>query len=338
MVPQTYRTQRIDQAQITQALENIYISPLESCNLNCRHCYTTKTKEILSNTQILKFISKYRRHLQQMSSLSLRGGLRKGLNLKSILFCGGEVFVLKDFVSLVNTLLQQSIFITIITNGTIDKLDQISDPANCQLIVSFDGPRDIHDTNRGTGNFDKSVEFVRHGLSLGFPVEIFYLVTADSYQYIDQFNLQNLKITYLVDRLGSLTKPQTLNLLRHYPTYPSQNFGCFQLALQSDGKIYGCCESSVPLASASDPIDKIINNFNKSLDICHHCRAANNFSAHSERDTPANAREEPEGSEDCKNLFANGIGKCHGCCQPDFFCGFIKQLKTSSCQSVVNLL
>ncbi len=331
-VPSTH--QRLTSRHIARSLENIYISPLESCNLNCKYCYTTKTKQVLSNTQILKFVSKYRQHLQQMSSLSSRGGLRRGLNLKSILFCGGEVFTLGDFPKLVNQLLANHIFITIITNGTIDRLSEISDPANCQLIVSFDGPKDTHDANRGNGNFDKSVKFVRHALDLGFPVGIFYLVTKDSYQHIDKFNLFNLKITYLVDRLNSLSADQTLNLLRHYPTYPSKNFGCFQLALQSDGYIYGCCESSVPLASISDPVDKIIKNFTNSLSSCQKCRfgeASQIFRAQSSEWCSY------EGVSTAK-FVCEHKRTCHGCCQPDFLCGCIKQLNVSSCQSVINLL
>lgn len=322
--------------QITTSLENIYISPLESCNLNCKYCYTTKTKNILSNQQILDFVSRYQKYLQKNGSLfqgELPEGLR-GLNLKSILFCGGEVFTLPDFPQLVNQLLSQNIFITIITNGTIDRLPEIADPSNCQLIVSFDGPRGIHDANRGLGNFDKSVKFVTHALQLGFPVEIFYLVTKDSYSHIDQFNLKNLKITYLIDRLGSLTKPQTLNLLRHYPTYPSRNFGCFQLALQSDGQIYGCCESTIPLASISDPIDKIVKNFTNSLSSCQKCRfgeASQIFRAQSSE------WRSYEGVSTAKFVYEHKR-TYHGCCQPNFLCGLIKQLNVSSCQSVIKLL
>jgi sulfatase maturation enzyme AslB (radical SAM superfamily) len=54
-------------------------------------------------------------------------------------------------------LIDKDIFITIITNGTIDRLEKIKNPNNCQLLVSFDGPKDIHDQNRGNGNFDKSL-------------------------------------------------------------------------------------------------------------------------------------------------------------------------------------
>jgi len=322
MVQKSNRTQRIHQTKIIQALENIYISPLETCNLNCHYCYTKKVKATLSQSQILKFIKSY--------SSSLKSNF---LSLKSILFCGGEVFLLPWFPSLVNKLIDQNIFITIITNGTIDKLDQIKSPQNCQLIVSIDGPQNIHDQNRGSGNFQKSTKFIKKALKLGFPVEIFYLVTDISYPYINSFNLLNLKITYLTDRLGSLTPAQILDIKQNYPTYPSKNFGCFQLALQSNGLIYGCCESTIPLSKITDPPKTIVDNFLNSLKPCQDCiyYGRSNVFLGAQSCKRSATREHPKKSlQDQKNI-------CFGCCQPDFLCGYIKQLNCQNCQQVVDL-
>jgi organic radical activating enzyme len=292
------------------SLESIYISPLETCNLNCRVCYTQKVKSVLSPEQILDFIKRYQAYLKNCSHDFL-GALNvathsqrqkncdKVLSLKSVTFCGGEVFLLPWFTALINTLLDQKIFITIITNGTIDKLSEIKDPQNCQLIVSFDGPKEIHDQNRGEDNFDKSFDFVKKALSLGFPTEIFFLITKDSYPYKDSFDILGLPKTYLTDRLHSLTPAQTLDIKKNYPTYPGKNFGCSQLALQSDGQIYGCCESPTPQSNISDPISKIIKNFTESLSVCQKCQ------------------------------------QCKGCCSPDFLCHYKKELSLSSCQEVV---
>lgn len=307
---------------INTALENIYISPLESCNLNCRLCYTHKTKNILSNSQILSFVKRYHKYLKNFSLFQreISAG-QKGLFLKSILFCGGEVFTLKNFPLLVNKLISQNIFITIITNGTIDRLKSIKTPANCQLLVSLDGPKEIHDLNRGSGNYDKTIKFIRHALALNFPIEIMYLVTPQSYPFIDSLpqtlsqNLQLqsskaptlqhsntpkfqsskvLKFSYVTQKTyfytanhplarrnhgegGPLSKPaltpaQIINLKQNYPSVPSGNFGCFQLSLQSNGQIYGCCESPYPLAKISDPIKKMVESFVESLEPCFKCQ------------------------------------------------------------------
>ena len=270
-----YRTQRKYQAKIINSLENIYISPLELCNLNCQYCYTKKTKTILSNKQILSFVQRYQKYFNAIrkrgffSTLSLVTDSQKEKNyvkncdiyLKSIIFCGGEVFTLKNFPRLVNNLISKNIFITIITNGTIDRLKEINNPKNCQLIVSFDGPETVHNANRGTGNFQKSLNFVKHAQNMGFPVEIFYLITKDSYPYRDKLNIFGLKKTYLTDRLGSLTSKQIKNIRQKYRVYPPKNFGCAMLSLQSNGKFYPCCESQKSIGSLKDPIQKILFNY-----------------------------------------------------------------------------
>jgi len=279
LVQKEYRTQRINQAQIVNSLENIYISPLELCNLHCQYCYTNKNlpagrqaKNILSNRQILSFVRRYNNFLKNrghdfLGALNVVTHSQRKKNydevfsLKSIIFCGGEVFTLKNFPRLVNNLISKNIFITVITNGTIDKLDKIQNPKNCQLIVSFDGPECIHDANRGTGNFAKSKKFVEHALKLGFPVEIFYLITKDSYPFKDKLNIYNLKKTYLIDRLGSLNPKQIKNIRQNYSVFPPKNFGCSQLSLESNGKFYGCCESQKSIGSLKDPIKKILSNY-----------------------------------------------------------------------------
>ena len=260
--------------KIISSLENIYISPLELCNLNCKYCYTKKTKNILTNQQILRFIKKYKTFLNKFRSQQFFGDIQRGnalardikfvdekLSLKSIIFCGGEVFTLKNFPRLVNNLISKNIFITIITNGTIDNLNKIKDPKNCQLIVSFDGPEAIHDANRSQGNFAKSKKFVQHALKLGFPVEIFYLITKESYPYRDKLDILSLPKTYLVDRLGSLTPFQIKDIRKNYPVYPPKKFGCAMLSLQSDAKFYPCCESQKSIGSLSDSISKILLNY-----------------------------------------------------------------------------
>lgn len=299
--------------KIQSALENIYISPLEFCNLNCKYCYTTKTKNILSNNQILDFIEKYDRYIRscdfftnlnathspEKKNYNENKNQSKNFLLKSILFCGGEVFTLPNFPKLINTLIQKNIFVTIITNGTIDRLEEIINPNNCQLLVSFDGPKEIHDQNRGQGNFDKSFKFVQHALELGFPTEIMFLVTKDSYPFKDSFNVFNLQKTYLSDRQMSLSFDQLLDIKTNYPTYPNKDFGCFQLSLQSTGKITGCCESEISLGTITDDPQVYVSNFIKSLSPCSKCQ------------------------------------KCNGCCDSDYFCGYKKELNKLNCVDVV---
>lgn len=93
--------------------------------------------------------------------------------LQTITFCGGEVFALAYFPDLVNRLVDQNIFIQIITNGTIDKLDMFKNPNSINLIVSIDGLQDYHDANRGEGNFEKVFIFLRKLKAWDFTPKFF---------------------------------------------------------------------------------------------------------------------------------------------------------------------
>lgn len=303
----------INKLKMVTSIENIYISPLEICNLNCKYCYTKKIESILTNEQILGFIKRYNTYLNSL-----------GKSLKSITFCGGEVFIIPDFIDLINCLSNQDIFVSIITNGTIDNLDKIKDPNNCQLLVSLDGPEKIHDKNRGEGNFDRTIKFLKHGIKLGFHLEIMFLVTPDSYDFVKSFDNYLFKLTgqrivinfitqkskpftenhllAIENNMESLTKEQILNIKRNCRTIPPKNFGCSQISLQSNGLIYGCCESSNSIGKISDEPEKLIKSFFDSLNGCSNC--------------------------DQKNI-------CGGCSDKDFLCGYKKELKLSSCTDVI---
>ena len=356
-------------------LSSLYISPLETCNLHCRLCYTRKHPHQLTNSQILDFVDKYQDFVTDQPN-----GFLRALNvathsprskkcvtdqkLNSITFCGGEVFLLPGFPNLVNQLLSRKIFITIITNGTLDRLSEISDPANCQLLVSLDGPKDIHDANRGKGNFAKTIDFIRHSLRLGFPAEIMFLITKSSYPHLDslpqelqatlglpiKFNHITYKshsytachpLSQSTPGSQSLTPEQIIHIKHHYPSIPGPQFGCSQISLQSDGQIYGCCESPTPIGQISDPISQIVNNFSSSLSICKKCPIftddqslrAQRTSALANPKVVRSKAKSTSGGSTAKNWLPNL--KCYGCCSPGFLCGYKKELQLTTCQQVI---
>ena len=285
-------------------LKHLYINPLEKCNLRCKICYTRKTNPILSEEEILAFISKYE-HAEKLSIVT---------------FCGGEVFTLPYFPRLVNTLTEKGIFVQVITNGTVDTLDKFSDPNSVNLIVSLDGLPDYHDANRGEGNFLKSTAFLKKAQSLGFHTEVFSIVTRQNYKDLDEFEryLANLlgyriSVTYhprkppaylvhhpisnivgQVDGFDFLTPQEMRELLRNKKTFPPKELGCYQIALASDGKVYGCCEGTVPLGVMTDEVGQLFSQLKKRLILWES---------------------------------ANALQNCLGCSQPDFVCG-IKQYLT----------
>ncbi len=248
----------------------------------------------------------------------------------------------------------RGIFVQIITNGTIDKLDEFKNPNMINLIVSIDGLRDYHDKNRGDGNFDKSIKFLLKARRLGFHTEIFSIVTKQNIGRIEEFENYINKIVILNkfdklsvnsvknpirnsesvgdpssrntglrmtrDRIGVtyhprkppayllhhpisnikgvvegfdfLNRDDLITLMRNRKTFPPKDLGCFQISLASDGKVYGCCEGTVPVGKIDDKIENLFDRLEARLEIW-----------------------------DKKNK----IGKCLGCSQPDFVCG-LKQI------------
>ena len=261
-------------AHTDNVLHHLYINPLEKCNLKCKICYTKKTAPILTEKETLDFVERY----------------NKTLEVKVITFCGGEVFALSYFPHLVNTLTQKGIFIQIITNGTIDKFDEFDDPNKVNLIVSLDGLEEYHDKNRGKGNFQKSMAFLEKGKKMGFHIEIFSIVTKQNLKCINSFEsflqkeLGAIDVTYhprkpmtylnihAVSKIvGEITgfdfleKKEIQRLMMTKKTFPSKEFGCYQISLVSDGTVYGCCEGFEALGKIGDSIPQLISKLKSKI-------------------------------------------------------------------------
>ncbi len=233
--------------------------------------------------------------------------------LKVITFCGGEVMMLPYFPHLVNTLSALGKYVQVITNGTIDRLEEFANPGLVNLIVSVDGLEEYHDSNRGKGNFQKSIGYLRKGLGLGFGGEVFSIVTRDNFADIEAFEdyiksvVGKIDITYhprkppeyllnhpvsniegALKGFGYVEPHQLKELYKYKKVFPPPELGCYQISLVSDGKVYGCCEGTKPIGHMDDEISHLIHNLRERVESW-------------EKDTNDN--------------------KCLGCSQPDFMCG-----------------
>jgi len=255
----------------------LYISPLEQCNLNCRLCYTRKTTDQLSALQIQDFIKRY----QQVQALD------------AITFCGGEVFLLDWFVSLVNQLTTQGLLIEIITNGTIDQLAEFTQPNLINLIISLDGLPKAHNANRGRGNFDRSFKFLQQAQKMDFHTEIFTVVSQHNFDRLTEFeqflqvNLdQPIEVTYhprkplayldnhpvsnkarQIKGFEFLTAEQILQLAQTRKIFPPIKLGCYQLSVMSTGQVYACCEGVKPIGHIDNDISDLLEKFKQQVAI-----------------------------------------------------------------------
>jgi MoaA/NifB/PqqE/SkfB family radical SAM enzyme len=238
----------------------------------------------LSEQDILNFIDRY----------------QKKINVKMITFCGGEVFLLPYFSELVNKLTEEyDIFVQIITNGTIERLDELARPNSMNLIVSIDGAEEYHDKNRGKGNFKKSIEFLKKAKAMGFHTEIFSILTKQNYSQIAKFekeifnSVEKIEITYHpkkpieylenhpIDNINKtnegfdfLTDEQMQEIYQSdLQIFPPKDLGCFQISLFSNGKIYGCCEGVTEIGSINSTVEEIITKLKNSIkDNCADCK------------------------------------------------------------------
>lgn len=288
---------------LKEVLQHLYINPLEMCNLRCAICYTRKTSPILSSNEIERFVERY----------------QKAYQIKTITFCGGEVFTLPYFTRLVNKFVSDGIFIQVITNGTVDRLDEFLNPNDINMIVSVDGQKEYHDKNRGAGNFDKSIAFLKKARSLGFHTEVFSIVTKENYDHIDQFENNlfelvgvNFPVTYhprkppayllhhpvsniygRVDGFNFLEKENMIKLMKEKKTFPPKELGCYQIAIVSNGSVYACCEGTTPIGTMQDTPETLMNKMKERL-----------LQWEKLRNNPA----------------------CLGCTSPDFVCGIKEYL------------
>jgi MoaA/NifB/PqqE/SkfB family radical SAM enzyme len=258
------------ETHLAKTLRHLYINPLEKCNLRCKICYTRKTDPILPEATILDFVKRYQAEQ----------------TVDTITFCGGEVFALAYFPHLMNQLLDQGIFLQVITNGTLDRLDEINNPNLVNLIVSLDGLEAYHDANRGQGNFRKSITFMKKAHQLGFHLDVFSIVTKQSMPRLDEFEAglkQELgflpEITYhprkppaylehhpISNIMGEtsgfdfLNKKEMLQMMQTRNVFPPRDLGCYQISLASDGRVYGCCEGFTPIGRIEEDAKKLISH------------------------------------------------------------------------------
>jgi len=146
------------------------------CNLSCKHCLTasgTPAKNELNTSEALALIDK----------LAAAGVL-------SVSLSGGEPFLRKDILTLVEHITKANMRVDIATNGislpetTLKRLSQL--PV-FQMQVSIDGIAEQHDKLRGrAGAFERSCKTIRKLRKQGIQVGIGMTVTADNFNSVER--------------------------------------------------------------------------------------------------------------------------------------------------------
>ncbi len=151
-------------------LKECWFHITDTCNLSCRHCLFAASP------------AKRRYLRRELLNSAVDEALALGCHLFS--FTGGEPFLYPDFLSVVESILQENrdVHVAVLTNGTLLKqsLDLISTFDRLHLQVSLDGVEESHDRLRGRGSYQKLMENLVSMREAAIPVTISVAISREN--------------------------------------------------------------------------------------------------------------------------------------------------------------
>lgn len=154
------------------------------CNLRCKHCYRTEGDvENLSYEDIINVI-------EQFKALRLQYNQVNGIKKKGhINITGGEPFFRKDIKEILKYLGKNEKFFSygILSNGSFidDEAIKILKETKVSFIqLSIDGNREIHDSLRAEGDYDRVFRTARYLEKNGIRTYISFTANKENYKYL----------------------------------------------------------------------------------------------------------------------------------------------------------
>ena len=81
--------------------------------------------------------------------------------------------------------------------------------------------------------------------------------------YLHMHPISNIKGE--VEGFYFLTKEELIKLMLTKKTFPPKDLGCYQIALVSDGTVYGCCEGFEKIGNINTSIKHLIKAFKRRI-------------------------------------------------------------------------
>ena len=274
----------IEEMNDEERTKGAYIYLTNECNLTCSHCYMNsgkKNKNELTTEEIKKLLL--------------------ALNKKMythITFTGGEVFLKKEFDSILKFSKKLGLKNIVLTNGTLATKKMISElaPFIDEVQVSIDGYDEKTNSEiRGKGNFNLAKQAVENFLENGVKTVI--AITPqyenlseklDGYKKFSKDLLEkvekNIKIKYSLELLDGRDFKSDIDKNKKYnfqlsrlidEIYPNEKINNFALNYENGGYIINCGYGELTFSSNGDifmcslieKIDKINNVRNINFDL-----------------------------------------------------------------------
>ena len=154
------------------------------CNLRCKHCYRTEGDvEPLSLKDVISVI-------EQFKSLRREYNLRHQIHTKGHLnLTGGEPFIREDIPEILAYLGKNRDCLTygILSNGSfIDdgRIDLLKETGASFVQLSLDGNREIHDSLRAPGDYDRVLKTAKRLEEKGLRTYISFTANRDNFGFL----------------------------------------------------------------------------------------------------------------------------------------------------------
>lgn len=139
------------------------------CNLRCKYCSVWRDDEPEMGTdQALSMIDQFAK-----------------MGTKRVSFNGGEALLRDDLGTMIEHCAEMGLITSLFSNGSLVKSKINSLKRLNLLMVSLDGPPEVHNDKRGTNSYEGAIEAIKAAKDAGLCVWTNTVLTADNLQYID---------------------------------------------------------------------------------------------------------------------------------------------------------
>lgn len=149
---------------ILSAPVRVYFEVTQKCNLKCSHCFVSASPKGYYG-------------LDSQSIFQLLDELHR-LRVLEIRFTGGEPTIRNDWFDVLSYAKQKGFAVTLNTNGVFAKsklkqtIERLQTLGLQQITVSVDGMQNVHDSIRGSGNFERVNLSLKAMATAGLPLRI----------------------------------------------------------------------------------------------------------------------------------------------------------------------